>query len=150
MHRNPIVRDAVGATLAGHPRVHLLEPLDYLTFIYVLSRSSIVVTDSGGIQEEAPSLGKPVLVIRDTTERPEGVAAGTARLVGTASPAVCHALHELATDSAAYARMAQAVNPYGDGRAATRVAELLLQAFAPTGSVESPAEIATPNAIQSR
>jgi UDP-N-acetylglucosamine 2-epimerase len=81
MHRNPIVREAVGASLADHPRVHLLEPLDYLTFVYVMSRAAIVVTDSGGIQEEAPSLGKPVLVIRDTTERPEGVAAGTARLV---------------------------------------------------------------------
>jgi UDP-N-acetylglucosamine 2-epimerase len=149
MHRNPIVREAVGASLAGHPKVHLLEPLDYLTFVYVLSRAAIVVTDSGGIQEEAPSLGKPVLVIRDTTERPEGVAAGTARLVGTASQAVRQALHQLATDATAYARMAQAVNPYGDGRAASRVAELLLQTFAPQGGADRRATIATANAIQS-
>jgi UDP-N-acetylglucosamine 2-epimerase (non-hydrolysing) len=122
LHRNPVVRDAVRAVLGGLPNVVLTEPLDYVEFAHLMQRALLVVTDSGGVQEEAPSLGKPVLVLRDTTERPEGVQAGTVRLVGTTRETVRSELERLLTDPAAYAEMAQAVNPYGDGLAAVRSA----------------------------
>ncbi|REF36120.1 non-hydrolyzing UDP-N-acetylglucosamine 2-epimerase [Thermasporomyces composti] len=120
MHRNPIVREVVVAELADQPRVHLTEPLPYAEFARLLSECYLVVTDSGGIQEEAPSLGRPVLVLRDNTERTEAVEAGTVRLVGTRRPVVRDALAQLLDDERAYAEMASAVNPYGDGKAAER------------------------------
>ena len=120
LHRNPVVRQAVVAALGGAANVVLTEPLAYAEFAHVMQRCRLVVTDSGGVQEEAPSLGKPVLVLRDTTERPEGVAAGTVRLIGTNRCVVRDELERLLTDPAAYKAMAHAVNPYGDGRAASR------------------------------
>jgi UDP-N-acetylglucosamine 2-epimerase (non-hydrolysing) len=122
MHRNPIVRDAVVEALGNLPNVYLTEPLPYAEFGHVMARSHLIVTDSGGVQEEAPSLGKPVLVLRDTTERPEGVEAGTVKVVGTEREAVVRETERLLTDDAAYAAMANAVNPYGDGQAARRAA----------------------------
>lgn len=123
MHRNPIVRDTVIEALGHLPNVHLTEPLAYAEFCHVMKRSRLIVTDSGGIQEEAPSLGKPVLVLRDTTERPEGVEAGTVKVVGTDQATVTREIERLLTDPAAYAAMANAVNPYGDGRAAARAVQ---------------------------
>ena len=120
LHRNPIVRESVTEALGEVSNVRLTEPLPYAEFAQVMKRASVVVTDSGGIQEEAPSLGKPVLVLRDTTERPEGIEAGTVRLIGTETDVVAAELERLLTDEAAYAEMAQAVNPYGDGKAAYR------------------------------
>jgi len=129
MHRNPIVRDVIEPLLGPLENVLLTEPLDYHQFAHALAAATVVLTDSGGVQEEAPSLGKPVLVMRDTTERPEAVEAGTVRLVGTDGPTIRSAVEELLDDAAAYAAMAGAVNPYGDGRAAERsvaaIAELL-------------------------
>lgn len=122
VHLNPNVQEPVNRILGSHPAVHLLPPQDYLPFIYLMSRAHLIVTDSGGIQEEAPSLGKPVLVTRDTTERPEAVDAGTVRLVGTdASEIVCQAAL-LLDDHAHHAAMAAARNPFGDGQAAARIA----------------------------
>lgn len=126
VHRNPLVREAVAEELEGHDRIHLVEPMEYEPFTNLMARSAIVLTDSGGIQEEAPSLGKPVLVLRDTTERPEAVEAGTVALVGTDEEAIYETAHRLLTDEAAYRQMAEAVNPYGDGKAATRIAGWLL------------------------
>ncbi len=126
VHLNPLVREAVAEELEGHPSVHLVEPMEYEEFTNLMARSAIVLTDSGGIQEEAPSLGKPVLVLRDTTERPEAVAAGTVKLVGTDEETVYRAAYELLTDEAAYQKMAEAVNPYGDGLAAKRIVERIL------------------------
>jgi UDP-N-acetylglucosamine 2-epimerase (non-hydrolysing) len=126
VHRNVIVREVVHSILGGHPRIHLTEPLDYVGFVYALHRCYLVVTDSGGLQEEAPALGKPVLVLRETTERPEGVEAGTARLVGTGERAVYQAVRQLADDQSAYLAMARAVNPYGDGQAAKRITDAIL------------------------
>jgi UDP-N-acetylglucosamine 2-epimerase (non-hydrolysing) len=103
----------------------LIEPQDYLPFVYLMKRSYIILTDSGGIQEEAPSLGKPVLVMRDTTERPEAVETGTVRLTGTNVEALVSATNELLTDKAAYTRMSRAHNPYGDGKACGRIVEAL-------------------------
>ncbi|WP_076263102.1 non-hydrolyzing UDP-N-acetylglucosamine 2-epimerase [Intrasporangium flavum] len=129
MHRNPVVRDVIEPLLGSLPNVLLTEPLDYHRFAHALAASRLVLTDSGGVQEEAPSLGKPVLVMRDTTERPEAVEAGTVRLVGTDGATIRSAVEELLDDPHAYAAMAAAVNPYGDGRAAERsvaaIAELL-------------------------
>jgi UDP-N-acetylglucosamine 2-epimerase (non-hydrolysing) len=121
VHPNPVVRETLLPAVAGIRGVRVVEPLAYGGFARLLARSHVILTDSGGIQEEGPSLGKPVLVMRDTTERPEAVEAGTARLVGSARKAIVAAVHELLTDSRAYERMATAVNPYGDGRAAGRV-----------------------------
>lgn len=121
VHRNPLVREAVAEELEGHDRIHLVEPMEYEPFTNLMARSAIVLTDSGGIQEEAPSLGKPVLVLRDTTERPEAVAAGTVKLVGTDEETIYETAHRLLTDEAAYRQMAEAVNPYGDGHAAARI-----------------------------
>jgi UDP-N-acetylglucosamine 2-epimerase (non-hydrolysing) len=129
MHRNPVVRKVIEATLLDQPNVRLSEPLSYHEFAHALRACRLVVTDSGGVQEEAPSLGKPVLVMRDTTERPEAVMAGTVKLVGTDRDLVRDETLTLLEDPVAYARMANAVNPYGDGRAAPRgvaaIAELV-------------------------
>ncbi|GAA2157532.1 UDP-N-acetylglucosamine 2-epimerase [Humibacillus xanthopallidus] len=129
MHRNPVVREVIEPLLGHLDNVLLTEPLDYHQFAHALARATVVLTDSGGVQEEAPSLGKPVLVMRDTTERPEAVEAGTVRLVGTDGATIRRAVDELLDDPLAYAEMAGAVNPYGDGRAAERcvaaIAELL-------------------------
>lgn len=126
VHRNPLVREAVSEELEGHPRIHLVEPMEYEPFTNLMARSAIVLTDSGGIQEEAPSLGKPVLVLRDTTERPEAVEAGTVALVGTDEEKIYNTAYKLLTDEAAYKSMAEAVNPYGDGKSAARIAGWLL------------------------
>ena len=125
VHPNPNVRRAVDEVLSGAPRVHLIPPLDYLPFVHLLKKAAIVLTDSGGIQEEAPSLGKPVLVMREVTERPEAIDAGTAKLVGTSYEGIVAAVQELLDDSEAYEAMAKAVNPYGDGKAAGRIADHL-------------------------
>jgi UDP-N-acetylglucosamine 2-epimerase (non-hydrolysing) len=120
MHRNRVVRDVIEPALRGLDNVVLTEPLSYHEFAHALKASKVVLTDSGGVQEEAPSLGKPVLVMRDTTERPEAVTAGTVRLVGTDRDTIVREVERLLTDDGAYAAMATAVNPYGDGRAASR------------------------------
>jgi UDP-N-acetylglucosamine 2-epimerase (non-hydrolysing) len=120
LHPNPVVREALLPALQGLDNVKLVEPMDYGAFARLLQRCTIVLTDSGGVQEEAPSLGKPVLVMRDTTERPEAVSAGTARLVGTDPERVYAAVDQLLTCPRAYKTMANAVNPYGDGHAAQR------------------------------
>lgn len=125
VHPNPNVRRVVAEVLKGQPRIHLIEPLDYLPFVHLLKKAAIVLTDSGGIQEEAPSLGKPVLVMRSVTERPEAIEAGTARLVGTEYDAIVDAVQRLLDDRAEYEAMANSVNPYGDGRAAPRIADHL-------------------------
>lgn len=125
VHMNPTVRKAADETLSGCDRIRLLEPLPVLDFHNFLSRSFMILTDSGGIQEEAPSLGKPVLVMRDTTERPEGVEAGTLKLVGTSEEMIYESFCTLLEDDEAYRKMARAVNPYGDGFAARRIAEIL-------------------------
>lgn len=137
MHRNPKVRDTVVDKLGELRRVHLIEPPDYFTFVGLMNEAALILTDSGGIQEEAPALGKPVLVLRRTTERPEGVEAGTARLVGTETGAIVDAASKLLSDPAAYGEMAQAVNPYGDGRAAERIADAIAHYF---GRGERPAD----------
>jgi UDP-N-acetylglucosamine 2-epimerase (non-hydrolysing) len=111
--------------LAEVPSIHLIEPLDYLPFVYLLDRSHMIITDSGGVQEEAPSLGKPVLVMRETTERPEAVNAGTVRLVGTNADLIVSEALRLLNDAEAYAGMAHAHNPYGDGLAAERIVQIL-------------------------
>jgi len=130
VHLNPSVREPVGRILGGLERVHLLAPVDYATLVGLMRRSHIVITDSGGIQEEAPYFGKPVLVMRETTERPEGLEAGTARLVGTAEAGIVSETERLLRDPAAYAAMATAHNPYGDGHAAERIAATLHAALA--------------------
>ena len=127
VHLNPNVQRAARAVLKDVEGVHLIEPLDYLPFVWLMDRAHLIVTDSGGIQEEAPSLGKPVLVTRDTTERPEAVDAGTVRLTGADTDAILWEAERLLDDDTAYAAMAQAHNPYGDGEAATRIVNRLLQ-----------------------
>lgn len=128
VHMNPNVRVCVREILGGAacPNVFLLDPVEYLPFVYLMSRSHLIVTDSGGIQEEAPSLGKPVLVLRDTTERPEGVGAGIIKVVGTEMEAVRSAVSKLITDPVAYEAMVSCGNPYGDGKAAGRIVDILL------------------------
>jgi len=121
LHRNPTVREPLQALLGSHPRAFLTEPLDYPHLVGAIQRCTLVLTDSGGLQEEAPSLGKPVLVLRETTERPEAVTAGTARLVGTQVATVVGAAVELLTDAGAYSAMANAINPFGDGTAAAQI-----------------------------
>lgn len=121
VHLNPNVSEPVYRLLGGLGNVHLIEPLDYLPFVYLMNRSSIILTDSGGIQEEAPSLGKPVLVMREQTERPEAISAGTVRLVGTSADVICRELTTLLTDTVSYSQMSFAHNPYGDGHACTRI-----------------------------
>ncbi|NLK52190.1 MAG: UDP-N-acetylglucosamine 2-epimerase (non-hydrolyzing) [Syntrophomonadaceae bacterium] len=121
VHKNPRVREGVERVLGGVERVHLVEPLDYEPFAHLMHRSTLVLTDSGGLQEEAPALGKPVLVLRDTTERPEAVTAGTVKLVGTGREDVYQTARELLADPQVYEAMARAANPYGDGQAAQRI-----------------------------
>lgn len=121
VHLNPHVQEAANKTLSNNPRVHLIAPLDYEHFVALMRLAYIIVTDSGGIQEEGPSLGKPVLVTRDTTERPEAVTAGTARLVGTKTEDLLKAANELLDSRSAYETMAQAKNPFGDGKASERI-----------------------------
>ncbi len=125
IHMNPAVRETAARELAGCPRIRIIEPLDVLDFHNFLARSYLVLTDSGGIQEEAPSLGKPVLVMRDTTERPEGIAAGTLKLVGTGEAAIYESFTQLLQEPAAYEAMSRASNPYGDGNASVRIADIL-------------------------
>ncbi|MBE6570227.1 MAG: UDP-N-acetylglucosamine 2-epimerase (non-hydrolyzing) [Ruminococcaceae bacterium] len=125
IHMNPTVREAAHAELDGCDRIHIIEPLEVLDFHNFLARSYMIITDSGGIQEEAPSLGKPVLVMRDTTERPEGIAAGTLKLVGTDEEVIYENFRLLLTDADAYEKMAAASNPYGDGLACKRIADTL-------------------------
>lgn len=125
IHMNPVVRQAAAEELGGCDRIRIIEPLEVLDFHNFLSRSYLILTDSGGIQEEAPSLGKPVLVMRDTTERPEGIAAGTLKLVGTDEEVIYSNFKLLLEDENAYNAMAQASNPYGDGFACKRIADIL-------------------------
>ncbi len=127
VHLNPNVRQPVNDILAarGLSNVHLIEPVDYLPFVYLMNRSHLIITDSGGVQEEAPSLGKPVLVMRETTERPEAVAAGTVKLVGTSRDEIVRQCERLLTDPDAYLAMSRAHNPYGDGQAVARIVNTL-------------------------
>ena len=130
VHLNPNVQGPVHQRLGSLPNVHLIEPQNYRQFVALLSHCRLVLTDSGGVQEEAPSLGKPVLVMRDTTERPEGIAAGTARLIGARAEAIVEAASRLLSDRIAYEQMASAANPYGDGQAAPRIVARLHAYFA--------------------
>lgn len=125
VHLNPNVREPVNRLLGNIDNIHLIEPLDYLPFVYLMNRCYLILTDSGGIQEEAPSLGKPVLVMRDTTERPEAIEAGTVKLVGTNADTIIKELGRLLTDKDAYQEMSFAHNPYGDGKACSRIIERL-------------------------
>ena len=125
IHMNPVVRETATEILGGDERIRIIEPLDVLDFHNFLAHSYMILTDSGGIQEEAPSLGKPVLVMRDTTERPEGIAAGTLKLVGTDEEMIYKAFKRLLEDPGEYARMSEASNPYGDGLASKRIADVL-------------------------
>lgn len=127
VHLNPHVQEPVNRLLSGIDNVHLIAPQDYLPFVYLMNRATIILTDSGGIQEEAPSLGKPVLVMRDTTERPEAVAAGTVKLVGTDSDKIVSEAQRLLDDADYYQSMSQAHNPYGDGTACAQIVALLQQ-----------------------
>lgn len=125
LHRNPTVREPLQALLGNHPRIFLTEPLDYLHLVGAIQRCYLLLTDSGGLQEEAPSLGKPVLVLRETTERPEAVTAGTAKLVGTNPETVVAAAAELLSNPQAYEAMATAINPFGDGQASQRILQIV-------------------------
>jgi UDP-N-acetylglucosamine 2-epimerase (non-hydrolysing) len=129
VHPNPRVRETVTAWLGGHDRIHLIDPVGYPEFVALMQRSYLILTDSGGVQEEGPALGKPVLVLRDETERPEAVAAGTVRLVGPHRAAIIAAVEELCDRPEVYARFARAVNPYGDGRASERIVRILAKRF---------------------
>ncbi|MBT2614999.1 MULTISPECIES: non-hydrolyzing UDP-N-acetylglucosamine 2-epimerase [unclassified Bacillus (in: firmicutes)] len=129
VHLNPLVQELANEVLGDDPRVHLIEPLDVLDFHNFASRAYLILTDSGGIQEEAPSLGVPVLVLRDTTERPEGITAGTLRLAGTDEQTIYDLAHELLTDQEVHEKMSKASNPYGDGNASVRIAEAIRYYF---------------------
>jgi UDP-N-acetylglucosamine 2-epimerase (non-hydrolysing) len=126
VHLNPSVQGPVREILSGVPNIHLIEPVEYEQFVFLMNRSYLILTDSGGVQEEAPSLGKPVLVMREVTERPEGVEAGVVKLGGTDRGRIVTSVSELLDDDALYRRMAEAVNPYGDGKAARRIADILV------------------------
>ncbi len=126
VHKNPKVREVVREELGGLSKVHLIDPLDYEPFANLMHRSYLILTDSGGVQEEAPALGKPVLVLRDTTERPEAVTAGTVKLIGTDCERVYAEARQLLTDKKEYSRMAESCNPYGDGKAARRIVQAIL------------------------
>ncbi|MDI9639393.1 UDP-N-acetylglucosamine 2-epimerase (non-hydrolyzing) [Kamptonema cortianum] len=136
MHRNPVVRKTLEEVLAKYPRVDLIEPPDYADFVKLMQRVDLILTDSGGVQEEAPSFGKPVLVLRETTERPEGVDAGTAKLVGTDRDAIVRAASNLLDNPERYQAMAQAVSPYGDGKASARIRYIALKRL----GIDSPSE----------
>ena len=127
-HLNPIVRDTLRPILMPVPNVHLVEPQEYVPFVKLMQRAALILTDSGGVQEEAPTLGAPILVLRQTTERPEGVTAGTAKLIGTDEETIVTEARRLLTDPEAHAQMARNVNPYGDGNAAARIVEVLRRA----------------------
>lgn len=129
VHKNPVVRDIVESTLGDLNEVQLIEPLDYVPFVHLMKEADIILTDSGGIQEEAPSLGKPVLVLRQVTERPEAVLANTVKVVGTDKDAIFKETERLLTDEEEYKKMARAVNPYGDGKASDRIVSALLKYF---------------------
>jgi len=129
MHKNPVVREVIVPLLGNHPRILLTEPQEYVPFVHLMKASHLVLTDSGGAQEEAPGLGKPVLVLRKTTERPEGVFAGTAKLVGTDTDVVYEEAAKLLADDNAYTQMAKAVSPYGDGDAARRIREWVFETY---------------------
>lgn len=129
MHLNPNVREPVNRILKNVNNVHLIEPQEYLPFVYLMNKATVIVTDSGGVQEEAPSLGKPVLVMRDTTERPEAVDAGTVKLVGTDKDRIVNAVHELLTNPTEYQKMSRAHNPYGDGKACERIVNKIIEHF---------------------
>ena len=129
MHLNPNVREPVNRILKNVDNVHLIEPQDYLPFVYLMNQAHIIVTDSGGVQEEAPSLGKPVLVMRDTTERPEAVEAGTVKLVGTDKARIVNEVNNLLTNAQEYQSMSRAHNPYGDGKACERIVAKIKQHF---------------------
>ena len=126
VHKNPKVREVVNEELGGLAKVHLIDPLDYEPFANLMHKAHLILTDSGGVQEEAPALGKPVLVLRDTTERPEAVDAGTVKLIGTDRERVYEEAKTLLTDESEYSRMAESVNPYGDGKAAARIIQAIL------------------------
>jgi len=150
VHPNPNVKAPVTELLGGHPRIRLLPPLGYVPFLSLMRRSYLILTDSGGVQEEAPSLGVPVLVLRKTTERPEAAQAGLARIIGTNPDAIVEHVKELLEDERAYRRMATAVNPYGDGRASERIAEVLRnwrcgRALLPKNRAFSPQLTSMPN-----
>lgn len=132
IHLNPAVREIATEVLDGTPRIHLIEPLEVVDFHNFLARAHIILTDSGGIQEEAPSLGVPVLVLRDTTERPEGIEVGTLKLAGTKQTTIYRLIDELLTNSKEYERMSKASNPYGDGQASKRIVEMILYKFGKT------------------
>ena len=125
MHLNPNVREPIKRTLLGVKNIHLIEPLEYEQFVYLMSKSYIILTDSGGIQEEAPSMGKPVLVMRDTTERPEAIESGTVKLVGTDTKVIVEEMTKLLNSKDAYNSMSKAVNPYGDGQSCSKIVEFL-------------------------
>lgn len=127
VHLNPNVQEPFMRILGGHEAIHLINPLDYLPFVYLLSCSYLVLTDSGGVQEEAPSLGKPVLVMIDTTERPEAVLAGTVKLVGADRSAIVRETMRLLDDREEYQRMSRAHNPYGDGFASSRIIKTIIE-----------------------
>lgn len=129
IHKNPLVREIANEVFAGMERVRLIEPLEVLDFHNFQNQATLILTDSGGIQEEAPSLGKPVLVLRDTTERPEGIAAGTLKLVGTEEETIYQETKKLLCDAQAYAAMRHASNPYGDGHASERIADAIISWF---------------------
>lgn len=142
VHLNPHVREPVFRILAGCPNIHLIEPLEYLPFVHLMTRATLILTDSGGIQEEAPAVGKPVLVMRDVTERPEAIAAGTACLVGTEQHAIVAGVIRLLKDRVAYLNMSKAANPYGDGRASKRIRDVLLYGQTSIGEFTgSPGEV---------
>ncbi len=141
MHKNPKVRDIAGLYLADHNRIELIEPLDVIDFHNFAARSHFILTDSGGVQEEAPSLGKPVIVLRDTTERPEGVKAGTLKLAGVEEEAIYNLTNELLTDASIYQEMSQASNPYGDGRTSERICDHIKYYFNLTESKPEPFKV---------
>jgi len=128
VHMNPVVRELAEEILGENERVHLIEPLDVIDFHNFASRAHLILSDSGGVQEEAPSLGVPVLVLRDTTERPEGIAAGTLKLAGTDEETIFQMADELLSNKEAHDKMAKASNPYGDGKASERIVQAILQA----------------------
>lgn len=129
VHLNPVVRETADEILGNNPRIHLIDPLEVIDFHNFLAKAHIIMTDSGGIQEEAPSLGVPVLVLRDTTERPEGIEAGTLKLAGTDEETIYNLAKQLLTDEAEYEKMARASNPYGDGKASYRIVQSILYHF---------------------
>jgi UDP-N-acetylglucosamine 2-epimerase (non-hydrolysing) len=148
VHLNPQVREPVQRILRGHPRIHLIEPLDYVAFSHLLARSDLILTDSGGIQEEGPALGKPVLVMRDVTERPEAIEAGVVELVGTDEERIVARTARLLGDPVAYAAMARAVSPYGDGQASARIARFLRSRLVTHSPVGKRGAAQSPSGVQ--